>query len=199
MTEPLREHDPEEQLPDPSLIPRWIPVLIGVILAVMAGFAVWTGLRFRDQGKLTSHVRPRADRPVTAAPPGEPGAGASLVLHGRSGETTPVAGAPVKGRARAEIRGGPEGVQASLRLWARRGMVLNVLPDDAMVYVNDLPIGEARQFNTGDEVYDFAEPGSYTVRVVSSGGAEKRFVVTATDEAPQDVVRISADLTRSRP
>lgn len=195
MTEPIPDHDHEdEELPDPSLLPRWIPVLIGGILAVMAGLAVWTGLRFRDDETMKAHVRPRPDRRAAAAPPGEPGAGASLVLHGRSGETTPAAGAPVTGRARAEIRGGPQGVEATLRLWARRGMVLDVVPEDAMVYVNDLPIGEVRQFNTPEEVYDFAEPGSYVVRIVAPRGPEKRYVVTATDSAPQDIARISARL-----
>lgn len=194
MTEPIRDPEPDEELPDPSLIPRWIPVLIGVILAVMAGLAVWTGLRYRDDDGMKAHVRPRPDRGATAAPPGEPGAGASLVLHGRSGQTTPAAGAPVTGKARAEISGGPQGVQATLRLWARRGMVFSVAPEDAMVYVNDLPIGEVRQFDTMDEVYDFAEPGSYTVRIVAPG-AERRYIVTATDDAPQDVARISARLT----
>jgi len=51
-----------------------------------------------------------------------------------------------------------------------------------------------RQFNTMDEVYDFAEPGSYTVRIVAPGGAEKTFVVTAAEDAKQDVARISAKM-----
>ena len=194
MTEQIPEQEPDDGVPDPSLIPRWIPVLIGLILAVMAALAVWTGLRFRDDGPMRTHMRPRADQRATAAPPGEPGAGASLVLHGRSGETTPAAGAPVTDASRVEIRGGPEGVEATIRLRARRGMILDVQPADAMVYVNDIPIGQVRQFDTMDEVYDFAEPGSYTIRIVAPGIAEKQFVVTAAEDAADNVARITAKL-----
>jgi hypothetical protein len=73
-------------------------------------------------------------------------------------------------------------------------MMLNVLPEDAMVYVNDLPIGHVSQFNSMDEVYDFAEPGSYTVRIVAADGREKTFVVTAAEDAKEDIARISAKL-----
>ena len=70
-------------------MPRWVPVLIGLILVAMAGFAVWTGLRTRDDDTILAHVRPRRQQAAnTPAPPGEPGAGASLVLHG-DGENTP--------------------------------------------------------------------------------------------------------------
>ncbi|HKR63386.1 MAG TPA: hypothetical protein VJZ00_06605, partial [Thermoanaerobaculia bacterium] len=118
----------------------------------------------------------------------------SLVLHGESGENTPTANAPVTGDARATISNNAHGVQSTVRIWARRGMVLNVLPEDAMVYVNDLPIGQVSQFNTMDEVYDFAEPGSYNVRIVAPNGAEKTYVVTAASDAKQDVARISAKM-----
>jgi len=91
------------------------------------------------------------------------------------------------------ISGGPGGVQTTVRMWARRGMVLNVIPEDAMVYVNDLLIGQVRQFNTMDEVYDFAAPGSYTIRIVAPSG-EKTFVVTAAEDAKQEVARISTKL-----
>lgn len=193
MTEQI--HDPEEaedELPDPSLIPRWIPVLIGVILASMAALAVYTGIKYRDDGTMKMPVRQRPNRAAGGAPQSEPGAGESLVLQGGAG--APVASEPVTGSARAVIRGGPQGVEATVRMWARRGMVLNVLPEDAMVYVNDLPIGQVRQFNTMDEVYDFAEPGSYTVRIVAQGLPEKTFIVTAADNAQQDVARINARL-----
>lgn len=194
MNEPNHEHDGEhEELPDPSLIPRWVPVLIGIILAAMAGLAVFTGFRYHDSG-ITSHVRPRRDRPATFAPPGEPGAGASLVLHGESGENTPTAGAPVRGDSRVEIRGSGAGVEAVRRFRARRGMMLEVSPADAVVYVNNLPIGQVSQFDGADEVYDFANPGSYDVRVVAPGGGEEHFVVTASDDAPQEIATIAATL-----
>lgn len=191
MAEPV----PEEQADDePSVIPPWVPVVVGVLLVAMAGLAVYTGLRLRDDGTFARHVRPRTDRPQTPAPPGEPGAGASLVLHGESGENTPAAHEPVSGEARAVITGDTGGVQSTLRIWARRGVVFNVLPEDAMVYVNELPIGQVRQFNTMDEVYDFAEAGSYTVKVVAPSGVAKTYVVTAAEDAPQDIARISGKL-----
>src|SRR5688572_18243924 len=85
-------------------MPRWIPVLIGLVLVAIAGLAVFTGLRNRDDGTMAEHVRPRTDRRAnTPAPPGEPGAGASLVLHGASGENVPAANEPVQGQARTVI------------------------------------------------------------------------------------------------
>jgi hypothetical protein len=190
------EPDPVAETPEPAAgMPRWVPVLIGALLVGMAALAVFTGLRYRSSDTITSEVRPRSDRRAnTPAPPGEPGAGASLVYHGSEGDATPAANEAVTGDARAVIEGGPGGVSSTVRMWARRGMVLNVFPEDAVVFVNDLPIGEVAQFNTMDEVYDFAAPGSYTVRVVAPGGAEKTFIVTATDDAKQDVARISVKL-----
>lgn len=190
MTEPLPE---EEQGPEPGSLPSWIPVLIGGVLVILAGLAVYTGLHFRNEESLTTQLQPRR-RPMTTAPPGEPGAGASQVLHGESGENTPAANAPVTGEARAVITGDASGVQTTARIWARRGMVLNVLPDDSMVYVNDVLIGQVRQFNTMDEIYDFAEPGSYTVKIIAPNGTEKTYIITAGDEAKEEVARISAKL-----
>jgi hypothetical protein len=187
---------PPPDHPEPMALPRWIPVLIGVLLVTLAALAVITGLRYREQ-PLGGAVKERRERSTTPAPPGEPGAGASLVLHGEEGDTTPAANEPVEGRARTVIQGGPAGVQSVARIWARRGMVLNVLPEDAMVLVNDVPIGQVNQFNTMDEVYDFAQPGSYTVRIVAPGRVEQTFIVTAADDAKQDVARLSAKLQTS--
>ncbi|HEV7243206.1 MAG TPA: hypothetical protein VGQ36_28525 [Thermoanaerobaculia bacterium] len=180
---------------EPSSMPRWVPILIGATLMVMAALAVYTGLRDRDDDTILAHVRPRRQRAAnTPAPPGEPGAGASLVLHGASGENTPAANEPVRGQSRAVVTGGPGGVSSVVRIWARRGMVLNVLPDDTVVYVNELPIGQAKQFNTMDEAYEFAAAGSYNVKLVAPSGAEKTYIVTASDDAQQDVARISVKL-----
>ena len=189
MTEPNPEHSHAPH--EPSLMPRWVPILIGAVLVIMAGLAVYTGLRSRDDDTILAHVRPRRPQQAsTPAPPGEPGAGASLVLHG-DGENTPAANEPVRGQSRAVVSGGPQGVSSVARIWARRGMVLNVLPDDTMIYVNDLPIGQAKQFNTMDEAYEFAAAGSYNVKLVAPNGAETTYVVTASDEAQQDVARIT--------
>ena len=176
-------------------MPRWVPVLIGIVLVLIAALAIFTGLRSRDDDTLLSQVRPQKQRGAnTPAPPGEPGAGASLVLHGESGENTPEANEPVRGTARAVVSGGPGGVTTSVRAWARRGMVLNVLPEDTSVFVNDMPIGQVAQFNTMDEAYEFAAAGSYNVKLVAPDGKEKSYVVTAADDAPQDVARISLTL-----
>ena len=173
-------------------MPRWIPLLIGAVLVLLAALAVFTGLHYREENTLTEHVRPRTARATAPAPPGEPGAGASLVLHGESGENTPMANAPVQGRARAVVSGGgAAGITSTVRIWARRGMVLNVLPENTMVYVNDLPIGEASQFNTVDEIYDFAEPGSYTIKLVAPDGKTKSYVVTVAEDAKAEIARIS--------
>lgn len=195
MTEP-QTPEPVSAEPEPgAAMPRWVPVLIGGLLVVMAALAVFTGLRYRGGDTLTGQVRPRTERRAnTPAPPGEPGAGASLVLHGSEGDATPAANEPVAGDARAVITGGPAGVSSTVRIWARRGMVLNVFPENSVVYVNDLPIGEVAQFNTMDEVYDFAAAGSYTVRIVAPDGQERTYIVTASDDAKQDVARISAKL-----
>lgn len=174
-------------------MPRWVPVLIGAVLVIIAAFAIYTGLRSRDEGTLLAHVPAQRQRQAnTPAPPGEPGAGASFVLQGD--EHTPAANDAVQGQSRAVVTGGPGGVTSTMRAWARRGMVLNVLPEDTMVYVNDMPIGQVSQLNTMDEAYEFAAAGSYTVKLVGSNGAEKTYVVTASEDAKEDVVRITTDL-----
>ena len=185
MTEQPPDEQPQEEQPAP--MPRWVPVLIGGVLVVLAALAVFTGLRYRDDNTILAHVPARKARPTASAPGGEPGAGASLVLP----ENTPVANEPVAGSARTVISGGPGGIQATSRYWARRGVVFNVLPEETLVYVNDLPIGQVRQFNSMDEVYDFAEPGSYNIKLAAPSGTEKTFVVTAADDAKQDIARIT--------
>ena len=175
-------------------MPRWVPILIGVVLVSMAALAVYTGLRYRDEGTLTGQVKPRRMERETSAPPGEPEAGASLVMHGNGDESAPSANEPVAGSARAVISGGPGGVETTVRIWARRGMLLQVTPPDSMVYVNDTLVGHANQFDTEDEIYDFPAPGSYTIKVVAPSNKQKTYVVTAADDAPQDVARIKAAL-----
>ena len=180
----MTEQPPDEQ---PAPMPRWIPVLIGVVLVTLAALAVYTGLRFRTDDTILAHVPARKSRPTAPAPGGEPGAGASLVLP----ENTPVANEPVTGTSERIITGDKSGIQTTSRYWARRGVVFDVLPEDALVYVNDLPIGQVQQFNSMDEVYDFAEPGSYNVKLVAPNGAEKMFIVTAADDAQQEIARIT--------
>ena len=199
MSEPPADAPRERHAPEEPHLPRWVPALIGAVLVIIAGLAVYTGLRYRNPTLRDVIIRPkRPGTPTTGGgPPGEPGPGASLVFPGESGDNAPTASDAVTGRARATISGGGTGgVTAAVRLWARRGMLTSVVPDDAMIYINDLPIGEAKQFNTPDEVYDFPAPGSYTVRVVAPGYKERVFVVTAAENAPDEVARIDVKLAR---
>src|SRR5215212_9505841 len=102
MTESDSEHSHAPH--EPSGMPRWVPVLIGVVLVAIAALAVVTGLRSRNDDTLLGRVHPRRQQQANApAPPGEPGAGASFVLHGASGENTPDANEPVQGQARAVV------------------------------------------------------------------------------------------------
>ena len=193
--EPARERHASEE---PHL-PRWVPTLIGVVLVLLAGLAVYTGVRYRNPTLAEGIVRSkRAPNPASGGgPPGEPEPGASLVFPGDSGDNAPTASAPVSGRARATISGGgAAGVTGVARLWARRGMMTDVVPPDAMIYVNDLAIGEAKQFDAQDEVYDFPAPGSYTVRIVAPGYKERVFVVTAAENATDEIAKINVQLAR---
>ncbi len=181
-----------------TTLPRWVPILIGAILIVMAALAVFTGLRYRTNTTLVSIVHPRhkVQEPATPAPPGEPEAGASLIFPGASGDNAPTAHPPVSGQARAVITGSGESIDASVRIWARRGMQLSVVPDDAVVYVNDVAIGQARQFNSPDEIYDFPAAGSYTVKLTAPGYKDRSYVVTASDTAKAEIARIEAKLDK---
>lgn len=188
--EPPRErHTPPDSLP----LPSWVPTMIGVVLVAMAALAVYTGLRYRTptlaNGIIKRHAPPRAM--TNAGAPGEPEPGGSLVYPG----SAPDAVEPTPSRNRVDIGGGgPGGVVATVRMTARRGLITNVLPDDAMVYVNGLAIGQAKQFNTMDEVYDFPAPGSYTIRLVAPGYKERQFIVIADDSAKAEIARLDVKL-----
>ncbi|HSP15505.1 MAG TPA: hypothetical protein VLV78_12205 [Thermoanaerobaculia bacterium] len=190
--------EPHEREPDDEAapMPRWVPIAIGVVLVTLAALAVVTGMRYRDQ-TLVRIVQPRhrTIRTTAPAPPGEPEPGASLMFPGDASNVPP-AHEPVAGSSRAEITGGPGGVNRIMRLSARRGMRMNVTPSDAVVYVNDIAIGQASQFDSEDEEYDFAAPGSYTIRLVAPGYRERAFLVTAADNAQDEVAKIDAKLER---
>ena len=179
-TEPSQhKHDPP---PTPDLMPRWVPVAIGVVLISLASLAVITGLRYRDN-TLVNIVKPRrtVQRITGPAPPGEPEPGASLVLSGDSSNVP---------AANADADAGAGVVEMS----ARRGIKINATPPDAVVYVNDVPVGQATQFDSDDEIYDFAAPGSYTVRLTAPGHRDREFIVWNGEDATTDVAIIQAKL-----
>jgi len=195
--EPQAPQPAPEGGPEAPQMPRWVPTMIGVVLVALAALAVWTGLRYRNPTLAGGIVRAkRPARPVSAGgPPGEPEPGSSLMFPG----DTPNANAPVSGKARAEISGGgTQGISSAMRAWARRGMLFHVTPDDAIVYVNGIAIGEARQFSSANEVYDFPAPGSYTVRITAPGYRDQTFVVTAAENAKDELARVEVALVKER-
>ena len=187
--EPPRERHPAADAPQ---LPRWVPALIGGVLVAMAALAVYTGLHYRNPTLANGIIRRRnPPRAMTnAGAPGEPEPGGSLVFPGAAAD----ANEPVPSRNRVEIAGGREGVTSTVRMSARRGLLTNITPDDAMIYVNGLAIGQAKQFNTMDEVYDFPAPGSYTIRVVAPGYKDREFIVIADENATAEIARIDTKL-----
>jgi hypothetical protein len=189
---PEQPGDPAE--PKAAPLPGWVPILIGLVLVALAGLAVFTGLQYRNS-TIVSVVKPRRVTAAnTPAPPGEPQAGASLVFPGESGDNAPVAHPPVTGRARATITGTGSVIEGSVRIWARRGMTTAITPPDALVYVNDVPVGQANQLSA--QPYEFPQAGSYTVRITAPGYRDRTFVVTAADNAKEEVARIEAKLEK---
>jgi hypothetical protein len=159
------------------------------VLVALAGLAVYTGLRYR-QNTLVSVVRPHRIVPPANAPPGEPEAGGSLI----SGANAPAAQPPITGQSRATIVGTGTAVESNVRVSARRGMTTNVVPDDAVVYVNDVAVGQAKQF--AGQAYEFATPGSYTVRVTSPGFRDRVYTVTVAENAGNEIAKITAHLEK---
>ena len=193
-----REH--RQPADEPVAFPRWVPVLIGAVLLAIAGLAVFTGLRYRDNtlanGIIRARHQPSPSASAGGGPPGEPAAGASLMFPGESGDNVPNANPAVSGRARAEMTNGPNGVSATVRMWARRGMMVKAVPNDAMVYVNDTPVGPSTQLDSPDEFYEFPAPGSYTVRLTAPGYQERTFTVTASETAKDEIAVIDVTLKK---
>lgn len=192
-------HVPASADAEPPLMPRWVPAVIGVVLMAMAALAVYTGVRYRTPTLANGVVKSRRPaRAMTsgAGAPGEPEPGASLVFPGDAADNTPAARDAVTGRARAEITGTGHGITGTMRMWARRGMITIVVPDDAMVSVNDLAIGQAKQFQTMNEVYDFPAPGSYTIHLSAPGYKDQQFIVTVAENAKDEIARLDVKMQR---
>ena len=190
---PPPEHpDPHE--PEAAPLPRWVPAFIGAVLVILAGLAVYTGLRYRSN-TIVSVVRPRrVPASNSPAPPGEPQPGASLVFPGESGDNAPVAHPPVSGKSRATVVGTGHDIEATVRIWARRGMTTTVTPPDALVYVNDVAVGQANQLSS--EPYEFPQPGSYNIRITAPGYRDRSYIVTAADNAKDEIATIQAKLDK---
>ena len=183
---PESERTRERDIVEESSMPRWVPIAIGIVLVTLAALAVLTGMRYRDQ-TLVRIVQPH-QRPVRAtapAPPGEPEPGASLMFPGDAANVPP-AHADVAGRAGSQV----------VRMSARRGLRTNVTPSDAIVYVNDVAIGQANQFDSETEEYDFAAPGNYTIRLIAPGYKERTFIVTADENAKAEVAALDVKLEK---
>lgn len=179
MSEQPPESPRERHPPEHPVMPGWVPTVIGVILVAMAALAVYTGLRYRNPTLAGSIIKTRRPAGTMAGgPPGEPEPGSSLLFPDNSppGTETP----------------GPN----AIHLQARRGMITSVQPGDALVYVNGLAIGTAKQFSTLDETYDFPAAGDYTVRITAPGYKELQYVIAADDEAPEEIAHIDVKLVR---
>lgn len=193
--EPPRErHEPDAE----QFMPGWVPTLIGAILVAMAALAVYTGLRYRAPALTTAVIRThRQPRVVSSGgAPGEPEPGASLAFPGDGTDNTPAAREAVGGQARAEITGTGTNITSTVRLAARRGLLTNVVPPEAMISVNDVMIGEASQFDSPNEVYDFAAPGSYTIHISAPGYKDQQFVVNVSGTAKQEIARLDVKLAK---
>ncbi|MGK2859468.1 MAG: hypothetical protein ACSLFQ_19885 [Thermoanaerobaculia bacterium] len=191
---------PEEA---PLELPGWVAPAIGLVLVLIAAMAVWTGFRprTRPEAKLVltePAIRgSAAQREDSGGAPGNPEAGASRVVQSGSGGAVPSAQPLPEGELpRATIAGNETGVTPTTNLEVRRGIAFDSDRTDAVVYVNDLPIGDAGQFAAKDQPYEFAQEGTFTVRVVAADGTEARFVVVATAAAETDVVVIRVRLAR---
>jgi hypothetical protein len=198
--QPPRSEEPSGPEPVEPLVtlPRWVGVAIGVILVAMAGLAVYTGLRYRGAslGKVLVHRPARPLAPAAGGVPGEPEPGASRVMPGDSGAGIPEANPPVSTSPPLQIKGEGKEIIGTRRLSVRRGVLFKVVPDDALVYVNNVAIGPVKQFNTADEVYEFPAEGSYSIRIVAPGYRGAEFVVNSDANAKDDVATIEARLPR---
>jgi hypothetical protein len=193
----MTENDDSPGPDVPRAMPRWVLLLIGTVLVVIAALAVYTGIRYRGGPIGRAFDRATATvMPPEGGPPGEPVPGGSRMMHGGD-VPTPREVTDGGNASKVVIRGGPEGVIPSIRLTAARAMHVHVDPPSAMVYVNDQAIGIAQQF-TGPDLYEFPEEGEYTVRVVAEGYEEIEYTVLVRNDARTEIADIAATLRKKR-
>lgn len=185
----------------PLELPGWVAPAIGLVLVAIAAMAVWTGFRPRTRPEAKIVITGPSAVDSTGMPedsggaPGDPGPGQSRVVQSDSGgEVPPAEPLPGGELPRATIEGTAAGVTPTTSFEVRRGIAFESDRPDAIVYVNDVPIGDAAQFVAKDQAYEFAQEGKFTVRVVAKDGTEARFVVVATASAETDVALIRVRL-----
>lgn len=199
--------EPGQQAPDTPppqeerrlALPAWVPAAIGLTLVLLAAMAVYTGFR--------TQVRPpeRVDglTPFSASDglypeesggsPGAPGPGGSRVSP--EGEVpAPEPLGEEGGTAGIAIEGDATGLVGKQSLTARRGLVFDVQPPDAVIWVNNVAVGAARQFASVDQAYEFAEEGVFTIRITAPGHAEMEIDVSADHGADQELAEVSVKL-----
>src|SRR5436309_15079129 len=79
---PPPEPPRERHVPDQPVLPSWVPTVIVIVLVLMAGLAVYTGLRYRNPTLANGIIKTRRPpRAMTGGlPPGDPEPGASVVF-----------------------------------------------------------------------------------------------------------------------
>lgn len=187
----------------PLELPGWVAPAIGLALVAIAAMAVWTGFRPRTRSEPRIVVSQPAIAESSTMPedsggaPGDPGPGASRVVQSESGGEVPPANPLPEGELpRASIEGTAAGVTPTTSIEVRRGIAFDSNRTDAIVYVNDVPIGEVGQYAAKNQAYEFAQEGTFTVRVVAKDGTEARIVVVATAAAETEVAIIRVRLGR---
>lgn len=189
---------------EPLQLPPWVAPAIGIVLVAIAAMAVWTGFRPRMATE-TKYVITGPRIPAEASPmtedsggaPGDPGPGASSVVQSETGGAVPAAGPlPVGELPRPAIEGDAEGVVPTASYEVRRGIAFDCDRPDAIVYVNDLPMGEAAQYASKDQPYEFPQEGTFNVRVRAKDGTEARFTIVAAAGAETDVELIRVRIVK---
>lgn len=203
-TQPEKQDPAQHRRADPPIVslPRWVPVGLVLVLLGMALLAVYTGLNFRNVSlsrgprRVVPNPNPPPSRVAESGVPGEPQPGASRVVHGEHGEAIPQPDAFDPDLSPSAIRSEGGKVIPVIRLDARRGLLLRVTPDDALVYVNGQPIGAAKQFSSSDQIYEFADQGRFSVRLVAPGYHEVEYEISANQEAGDEVAVINTKLRK---
>jgi hypothetical protein len=183
-------------------LPMWVPAAIGMTLVALAAMAVYTGFHTRVRPvESTGAVSPFTESDGlypedSGGPPGAPGPGGSRVSP--DGEVPLPESLETAAEPGLSITGNATGVRGQMTIVVRRGLVFDVKPADAVIYVNDVAVGSARQFASADQAYEFAEEGQFSVRIAAPGYDEAELEVSAGAEAAEEIVEVSLHLKPAR-